>query len=85
MIVIILLNFTSIEDDCDCYSCKNYTKAYIRHLMVADETFGSRLLSIHNIRFLIKMMEEIRVAIKENKFNEYKNDFLKKYNGDDYE
>ena len=78
-------DFTSIEDGCDCYACKNYTKAYIRHLMVADETFGSRLLSIHNIRFLIKMMEEIRIAIKEDKFSEYKYDFLKKYIGDDYE
>ena len=68
-----------IEDGCDCYACKNYSRAYIRHLISVDETFGGRLLSIHNIRFLIKMMEEIRVAIKEDKFMEYKEEFLNKY------
>ncbi len=72
-------DFTPI-DDCDCYACKNYTKAYIRHLIVSDETFGARLLSIHNIRFLIKMMEEIRIAIKENKFLRYKENFISIYN-----
>ena len=72
-------DFTPIEE-CDCYTCKHYTKAYLRHLIVCDETLGGRLLSIHNIRFLIKMMEEIREAIKENKFSEYKQDFLDKYN-----
>lgn len=74
-------DFTPIEETCDCYACKHYTKAYIRHLMVAEETFGSRLLSIHNIRFLIKMMEEIRLAIQEDTFSTYKHEFLKKYKG----
>ena len=73
-------DFTPIEDTCDCYTCKNYTKAYIRHLINVEETFGQRLLSIHNIRFLTKMMEEIRISIKEDKFIEYKEDFIKKYN-----
>ena len=73
-------DFTPIEEDCDCYSCKNYTKAYIRHLINVDETFGQRLLSIHNIRFLIKMTEEIREAIKENRFEKYKEEFINKYN-----
>ncbi len=73
-------DFTPIEDSCDCYTCKNYTKAYIRHLINVEETFGQRLLSIHNIRFLTKMMEEIRISIKEDKFIEYKEDFIKKYN-----
>ena len=72
-------DFTSIEDSCDCYACKNYTKAYIRHLLTVNETFGQRLLSIHNIRFLTNMMEEIRIAIKENKYEEYKEKFLQKY------
>jgi len=75
-------DFTPIEENCDCYACKNYTKAYIRHLMVAEETFGSRLLSIHNIRFLIKMMEEIRLSIKNNEFKTYKENFIKEYNGE---
>ncbi|MCM1053581.1 MAG: tRNA guanosine(34) transglycosylase Tgt, partial [Ruminococcus sp.] len=60
-------DFTPISDTCDCYACKHYTKAYIRHLITNDETFGARLLSIHNIRFLIKLMEDIREAIKEDK------------------
>lgn len=73
-------DFTPLDETCDCYACKNYTKAYIRHLVNVKETFGQRLLSIHNIRFLIKLMEEIRTAIKEDKFLEYKEDFLSKYN-----
>ena len=66
-------------DECDCYTCTHYTKAYIRHLFVANEGLGGRLLSIHNIRFLIRMMEEMREAIKEDRFLEYKNEFLKNY------
>ena len=72
-------DFTPIEEDCDCYACKNYTKAYIRHLINVDETFGQRLLSIHNIRFLVRLTEEIREAIKENRFQEYKENFIKEY------
>ena len=71
-------DFTPIEE-CDCYACKHYTKAYIRHLITAGETFGARLLSIHNIRFLIRLTEEIRKAIEEDKFLEYKKDFIDKY------
>ena len=73
-------DFNPIENDCDCYTCKSYTKAYIRHLIVSNETLGGRLLSIHNIRFLIKMMEEVRIAIKEDRFLEYKDEFINKYN-----
>lgn len=72
-------DFTPIEDTCDCYACKHYTKAYIRHLIVAEETFGARLLSIHNLRFLIKIMEEMRIAIKEDRYLELKEDFYSKY------
>ena len=71
-------DFTPI-DDCDCYTCTHYTKAYIRHLFVSNEGLGGRLLSIHNIRFLIRMMEEMRKAISEDRFLEYKNEFMKKY------
>ncbi len=72
-------DFTPLEESCDCYACKNYTKAYIRHLIVANETFGARLLSIHNIRFLVKLMEDLRVAIKEDNILEYKEKFIKEY------
>ena len=77
-------DFTCIDDGCDCYACKNYTKAYIRHLITSDESFGARLLSIHNIRFLVKMMEEIRDSIKNDTLLEYKEKFIKEYkNGKD--
>ena len=72
-------DFSPLEDDCDCYTCKHYTKAYIRHLMVANESLGGRLLSIHNIRFLIKLMEESREAIKKEEFSKFKEEFCKNY------
>ena len=72
-------DFTPIEDNCDCYTCKNYTKAYIRHLITCDEMLGGRLLYIHNIRFLIKEMEEIREAIKNDNFKNYKEKFISDY------
>ena len=73
-------DFSPVEEGCDCYTCKNYTKAYVRHLITTDEMLGGRLLSIHNIRFLIKLTEELREAIKENRVLEYKEKFLSKYN-----
>jgi queuine tRNA-ribosyltransferase len=75
-------DFTTLDPECDCYTCKNYTKAYLRHLYKCDETFGKRLLSIHNLRFLIKMMEGCREAIKEDRFAEFKKETLEKF-GDD--
>ena len=72
-------DFTTLDPECDCYTCKNFTKAYLRHLYVADEAFGKRLLSIHNLRFLISIMEGAREAIKEDRFLEYKDEVLKKY------
>ena len=74
-------DFTPLEDDCDCYTCKSYTKAYIRHLIRNNEMLGARLLSIHNIRFLIRLTEELREAIKENKILEYKAKFVEDYYG----
>jgi len=64
-------DFSTLDSKCDCYCCKNYTKAYLRHLYVCDEIFGKRLLSIHNIRFLIHLMEGARQAIKEDRFKQY--------------
>ena len=72
-------DFTPLDSECDCYTCRNYTKAYLRHLYVADETFGKRLLSIHNIRFLISMMEQARKAIQEDRFADFKREMLEKY------
>ena len=75
-------DFTPVEEGCDCYCCKNYTKAYIKHLINCEETFGARLLSIHNIRYLIRLTEELRKAIKEDKVLEYRDKFIKDYYGD---
>ena len=72
-------DFTPLDPNCDCYCCKNYTKAYLRHLYAADEAFGKRLLSIHNVRFLIKLMEESREAIKEDRFGDFMEEKLKLY------
>ncbi|MBP3899730.1 tRNA guanosine(34) transglycosylase Tgt [Candidatus Saccharibacteria bacterium] len=69
-------DFTPLEQNCDCYACKNYTKAYIHHLMKCDETFGATLLSIHNIRFLIHLCEKMREAIKEDRFDDFRKEFL---------
>lgn len=75
-------DFTPISPSCDCYACKNYTKAYIRHLITCDETFGARLLSIHNIRYLTKLMENIREAIKNDSLLELRDKFIKEYYGE---
>ncbi|HPY79678.1 MAG TPA: tRNA guanosine(34) transglycosylase Tgt [Bacilli bacterium] len=64
-------DFAPLDHNCDCYCCKNYTKAYLRHLYVSDEAFGKRLLSIHNLRFLINLMEGARQAIKEDRFGDF--------------
>ena len=72
-------DFTPIEEDCDCYTCKNYTKAYVRHLIVCNEMLGGRLLSIHNIRFLIREVENIRKTIKDETFDSYMEEFIKRY------
>ena len=72
-------DFTPLDDECDCPACKHYTKAYLRHLYVCDETFGKRLLSLHNIRFLIRLMEQAREAIKEDRFEEFKAEVYAKF------
>lgn len=78
-------DFTPVENGCNCYACRNYTKAYIRHLISANETFGARLLSIHNIYFLTKLMEDIRENIKNDSLEEFRDDFILKYYGEGYE
>ena len=74
-------DFNPIEDGCDCYACKNYSRAYIRHLINANEILGGRLLSIHNIRFLQRLTAQIRQAIMEDRYLDFKDEFLKKFEG----
>jgi queuine tRNA-ribosyltransferase len=75
-------DFTPLEEECDCYACKHYTKAYIHHLIQCEETFGARLLSIHNIRYLVRLTEDLRQAIKDDNILEYKEEFIKNYYGE---
>ncbi len=73
-------DFSPLSLECDCYTCRNkFSKAYIRHLIVANETLGARLLSIHNIRYLISLTEELREAIKEDRLLEFREQFIKDY------
>ena len=68
-----------LDSECDCYTCKNYTRAYIRHLVKTNEILGIRLLSIHNLRFLVRLMENVRTAIEEDRLLEFREEFYKKY------
>ena len=70
-----------IDPECDCYACRNYTRAYVRHLIKANEILGVRLLSIHNIYFLTKLMERVRIEIEHDNLENFKNEFYKKYYG----
>lgn len=70
---------TPIDDTCDCYVCKNYTRGYIRHLFKAEEILGQRLATYHNLYFLIKLMNDSRTAILEERFKEFKDNFIKDY------
>lgn len=74
-------DFTPVDHECDCYACKNYTKAYIKHLLNAKETLGARLLSIHNINFLFRLMDEIRRHVKNGTLEDYRDKFYKRYYG----
>ncbi len=74
-------DFAPIEDGCDCYACRNYSRAYIRHLIKADEIMGGRLLSIHNIRFLERLAADIRQAINEDRFGDFRKEFMAQYQG----
>ena len=75
-------DFTTLDPECDCYACKNYTKAYIRHLLKANEILGARLLSIHNLRFLLKLMEDVRQAIMDDRLLDFREEFYLKYYGE---
>lgn len=68
-----------LDPECDCYTCKNYSRAYIRHLVKTNEILGIRLLSIHNLKFLTKLMERVRIEIENDNLLSFKNEFYKKY------
>ena len=68
-----------LDDECDCYTCKNYTRAYIRHLVKTNEILGIRLISLHNLRFLTRLMEQVREAIEQDDLLGFREEFYKKY------
>ncbi|HZJ34500.1 MAG TPA: tRNA guanosine(34) transglycosylase Tgt [Candidatus Angelobacter sp.] len=76
-------DFTPIDGDCDCYTCLNYTRSYVHHLFRANEILGLTLSSIHNERFVIRTVDDIRKSIEDGSFFEYKKEFLTRYYGDD--
>lgn len=69
-------DFGPIDPQCDCYCCRNYSRAYVHHLFRCSEGFGTRLMSIHNLRFLLKFTEDIREAIRNDRFGDFKKDIL---------
>lgn len=74
-------DFNPVDNECDCYLCKNYSRAYIRHLFRSEEIFGLVLASIHNERFVVRTVDNIRKSIEDNNFFDYKRQFLEKYYG----
>ncbi len=77
-------DFSPIEADCDCYACKNYTRGYIRHLLKAGEILPLRLNSIHNIRFLTRLMEDMRAAIEQDAFGDWIEAFFARHGRDNW-
>jgi queuine tRNA-ribosyltransferase len=73
-------DFKPLDETCDCYACRNFSRAYIRHLFNTYEILGLQLVSYHNVYFYLRMMEEIREAIRGDRFVEYKREFLSLYN-----
>lgn len=72
-------DFRPIDENCDCYACKNFSRAYIRHLLKANEIFALRLLTIHNLHFLLDFSKQMRMAIANDSFPEFRERFLANY------
>ena len=72
-------DFKPIDEKCACYTCKNHTRAYIRHLFNTNEILGLRLVSLHNIYFYVKLIEASRVAISKNQFDKFRKETIKGY------
>lgn len=72
-------DFTPLEEGCGCYTCRHFTRAYIRHLYKAEETLALRLLTIHNLYFLLQFMRDMRQAILDGRFTEFRENFWAHY------
>ena len=73
-------DFRPLDKKCSCYTCKNFSRAYLRHLFNTDEILGLRLVSLHNVHFYLELMQKIRAAIVQDKLAEFKKEFLENYN-----
>jgi queuine tRNA-ribosyltransferase len=72
-------DFSPLDPECGCYACRHYSRAYIRHLIKADEMFGLRLTTIHNLHFLVELMRQVREAIREDRLRDFRDEFFEKY------
>ncbi|WP_027107729.1 tRNA guanosine(34) transglycosylase Tgt [Lacticigenium naphthae] len=72
-------DFRPLDENCDCYTCRNYSRAYIRHLIKSNETFGMRLTSYHNVYFLLQLMKKVREAIRNDELLEFRESFFEEY------
>ena len=72
-------DFSPLDPECDCYTCRNYTRAYLRHLIKANEILGFRLLSIHNLYFLTNLMDRVKIEIENDNLLAFRDEFYKKY------
>ena len=72
-------DWSPLDPECDCYTCQNYTRAYIRHLIKANEILGVRLLSIHNLKFLTNLMKRVKIEIERDNLGTFREEFYKKY------
>ena len=72
-------DFSPLDKKCSCYACKNFSRSYLRHLFNTDEMLGLRLVSLHNIHFYLELMRNIREAIRQDRFIEFKKEFLSSY------
>jgi queuine tRNA-ribosyltransferase len=72
-------DFSSLDPKCDCYSCKNFSRAYIRHLLKANEVLGIRLTTWHNLKFLLDLMKRVRKAIMDDRLLDFRNEFFKSF------
>ncbi|WP_127529687.1 tRNA guanosine(34) transglycosylase Tgt [Paenibacillus kobensis] len=78
-------DFGPLDPACDCYTCRNYSRAYIRHLIKADETFGIRLTTYHNLHFLLQLMKNVRQAIMDDRLLDFRDEFFAQYGLNDNE
>ena len=72
-------DFLPIEEDCECYTCKNYTRAYLSHLFRSHEMLAGTLASVHNLHFIISLVEKMRTAIFDGTFEQLKTEFIAQY------